>query len=48
VAAFTWWHGHTLNPFLQNAVVAPVDPPLVLGQQEPSLNRFQFDLIYSF
>ncbi len=22
-ASFTWWHGRTLNPFLQNAVLAP-------------------------
>ena len=22
-ASFIWWHGHTLNPFLQNAVLAP-------------------------
>jgi hypothetical protein len=51
VAAFTWWHGRTLNPFLQNAALAPAGVPgtnLVLGQQEPSLNRLQFDLIYSF
>lgn len=51
VASFTYWHGHTLNPFLQNAVLAPGAAPgttLTLGQQEPSLNRFQFDLIYSF
>lgn len=47
VASFTWWHGRTLNPFLQNAVVASgvlLNP----GQTEPSLNRLQFDLIYSF
>lgn len=47
VASFTWWHGRTLNPFLENAVVASgvtVNP----GQTEPSLNRLQFDLIYTF
>lgn len=55
-AAFTWWHGRTLNPFLQNATLAPSlqvgDPTeahyLAPGQSEPWLNRFQFDLIYTF
>ena len=50
-AAFTWWHGRTLNPFLQNAVLAPGLTPgknLLLGQSEPWLNRLQFDLIYTF
>jgi putative porin len=50
-AAFTWWHGHTLNPFLQNAVLATGLTPgknLLLGQNEPWLNRLQFDLIYTF
>lgn len=57
-AAFTWWHGRTLNPFLQNAVLAPgmkiSDTPGVgvlvpgSGQNEPWLNRLQFDLIYTF
>ena len=45
VAAFTWWHGRTLNTNLQNAVLAPGLKP---GQLEPWLNRLQFDLIYSF
>jgi hypothetical protein len=68
-ASFTWWHGRTLNPFLQNAALAtglkaafdetgvpglvcssaslcnPLPQPL---QSEPWLNRFQFDLIYTF
>jgi len=57
-AAFTWWHGHTLNPFLQNATLAsgmkvsttPGTGVLVpgSGQNEPWLNRLQFDLIYTF
>jgi hypothetical protein len=57
-AAFTWWHGRTLDPFLQNAALAPgmkiSDTPGVgvlvpgSGQSEPWLNRLQFDLIYTF
>jgi hypothetical protein len=50
-AAFTWWHGRTLNPFLQNASLATGLTPgknLFLGQSEPWLNRLQFDLIYTF
>jgi hypothetical protein len=50
-AAFTWWHGRTLNPFLQNAALAPGLTPgknLLPGQSEPWLNRLQFDLIYTF
>jgi hypothetical protein len=57
-AAFTFWHGRTLDPYLQNAVLAPnmkvSDTPGVgilvpgSGQNEPWLNRFQFDLIYTF
>ena len=55
-AAFTWWHGRALDPFLQNATLAPSlqvsDPTkahyLAPGQSEPWLNRFQFDLIYTF
>jgi Putative porin len=57
-ASFTWWHGRTLNPFLQNAALAPgmkisstpgtgvIVPGS--GQKEPWLNRLQFDLIYTF
>jgi len=57
-AAFTWWHGRTLDPFLQNAALAtnmkvsttPGVGVLVpgSGQSEPWLNRLQFDLIYTF
>ena len=57
-ASFTWWHGRTLDPYLQNAVLAsgmkvattPGTGVLVPGSgaQEPWLNRLQFDLIYTF
>jgi hypothetical protein len=47
VAAFTWWHGRTLNPFLENAAKAP-GITLLPGQSEPYLNRYQLDLIYTF
>jgi len=53
-AGFTWWHGRALNTYLQNNValfnnyngsVPTIKTP---GQQEPYLNRLQFDLIYAF
>ena len=57
-ASFTWWHGRTLDPYLQNAALAagmkvsttPGTGVLVPGSgaQEPWLNRLQFDLIYTF
>ena len=55
-ASVTWWHGRTLNPFLQNAALAPqlqltdsTKPHfLAPGSEEPWLNRVQFDLIYTF
>jgi hypothetical protein len=58
-AAVTWWHGRTLDPFLQNATLAPgltvsnspgvgVLTPGKPDQEEPWLNRLQFDLIYTF
>ena len=57
-ASFTWWHGRTLNPFLQNATLAPgmkisTTPGTGIlvpgsGANEPWLNRLQFDLIYTF
>jgi hypothetical protein len=46
VAGFTWWHGHTLNTDLQNAVRA--SSKITPGEEDPYLNRFQFDLMYSF
>jgi hypothetical protein len=54
-ASFTWWHGRSLDPFLQNASLAPnlqFNPAkpffLAPGQSEPWLNRLQFDIIYTF
>ena len=57
-ASFTWWHGRTLDPYLQNAALAsgmkvsttPGTGVLVPGSgaEEPWLNRLQFDLIYTF
>jgi hypothetical protein len=44
-ASFTLWHGRTLNSALVNAVRGP---GVAAGTQEPYLNRYQFDLIYSF
>jgi len=45
VAAFTWWHGRTLNSFLLNSALATGKQA---GQEDPYLNRLQFDLIYTF
>jgi flagellar motor protein MotB len=37
-ASFTWWHGRTLNPFLQNAVLAPGMTVLTPGSKvEPGV-----------
>jgi len=55
-ASLTWWHGRSLDPFLQNALLAPqlqltksANPHyLAPGTEEPWLNRLQFDLIYTF
>jgi hypothetical protein len=57
-ASFTWWHGRTLDPFLENALLAPgmkvsTTPGTGVlvpgtGATEPWLNRLQFDLIYTF
>jgi hypothetical protein len=46
VAGFTWWHGRTLNTFLENAKRASGAVPV--GGEDPYLNRLQFDLVYSF
>ncbi len=48
VAAFTWWHGRTLNTGLQNNAASVGKTITTAGQQEPNLNRYQFDLIYTF
>ena len=44
-ASFTLWHGRTLNSGLLDAVRGP---GVAAGAKEPYLNRYQFDLIYSF
>ncbi len=45
VGSVTWWHGRTLNTNLENALRATGIP---VGGVEPYLNRFQFDLVYSY
>jgi Putative porin len=47
VASYTLWIGRTLNPNLENAVLAP-GWSTNLGPNEPWLKRMQFDLIYTF
>jgi len=54
LASFTWWHGRALNTNLENNVAlfnnynGSVPTITTPGQQEPYLNRLQFDLIYTF
>jgi putative porin len=54
LASFTWWRGRALNTYLENNVAlfnnynTSVPTISKAGQQEPYLNRLQFDLIYSF
>ena len=48
VASLTWWHGRVLNTYLQNNAAITGKTISKAGQQEPYLNRFQFDLIYNF
>jgi len=54
LASFTWWRGRALNTFLENNAAlfnnynTSVPTISKAGQQEPYLNRLQFDLIYSF
>ena len=53
LASFTWWHGRALNTNLENNValfnnyssLPTISKP---GEEEPYLNRYQFDLIYTF
>ena len=46
VASFTFWRGRTLNTALENAVLVPgLEKAGDLGH---SLNRLQFDIIYTF
>lgn len=48
LASFTLWHGRTLNTALENNAALAAKTVATAGQKEPSLNRFQFDLIYTF
>src|SRR6202049_678162 len=54
LASFTWWRGRALNTNLENNVAlfnnynSSVPTISKAGQQEPYLNRLQFDLIYTF
>ncbi len=54
LASFTWWRGRALNTNLENNVAlfnnynGSVPTITKAGQQEPYLNRLQFDLIYAF
>ena len=54
LASFTWWRGRALNTNLENNVAlfnnynTSVPTISKAGQQEPYLNRLQFDLIYTF
>jgi len=49
----TWWRGRTLNTYLQNNAAlynnySSIATISKAGQQEPYLNRVQFDLIYTY
>jgi hypothetical protein len=53
VAGFTWWRGRVLNTYLENnaALINTWGPAATIktaGQQDPYLNRLQFDLIYTY
>ena len=54
LASFTWWRGRALNTNLENNVAlfnnynGSVPTISKAGQQEPYLNRLQFDLVYTF
>jgi hypothetical protein len=53
LASFTWWHGRVLNTLLENNAAlfnnyTSVPTIKTAGQQEPYLNRVQFDLIYTY
>ncbi len=48
VAGFTWWHGRTLDSDLENNAASAAKTITKAGETEPYLNRFQFDLIYTF
>jgi Putative porin len=48
VASLTWWHGRVLNSNLENNAALVQKTVPAAGETEPYLNRFQFDLIYTF
>src|SRR5271170_2229812 len=53
VASFTWWHGRALNTYLENNAAlfnnySSLPTISKAGEQEPYLDRVQFDLIYTF
>ncbi|HUJ96474.1 MAG TPA: putative porin [Terriglobales bacterium] len=48
VGSFTWWHGRVLNSNLENNAALVQGTIKTAGQVEPYLNRYQFDLIYTF
>ena len=48
VASLTWWHGRVLNSNLENNAALVQKTVPTVGETEPYLNRFQFDLIYTF
>ena len=48
VANFNLWRGRTLNSNLENNAAVIQKVITTPGQAEPYLNRYQFDLIYSF
>ncbi|MGA8736675.1 MAG: putative porin [Terriglobales bacterium] len=53
LASFTWWHGRVLNTYLENNAAlfnnySSLPTISKAGEQEPYLNRLDFDLIYTF
>ncbi len=53
VAGFTWWRGRVLNTYLENNAAllntwGPAATIKTAGQQDPYLNRLQFDLVYTY
>ena len=53
LASFTWWRGRVLNTYLENNAAlynnySSLPTVSKAGQQEPDLDRYQFDLIYTF
>lgn len=48
LASFTFWRGRTLNSFLENNAAVAQKTIATPGLVEPYLNRFQFDLIYTY